>query len=44
MVSKSISQLAYQAVIAENLIEDNDYRVHNLNISNNLTGKTIDDI
>jgi hypothetical protein len=38
------TQLAFQAVGAQNLIEDNDYKVHNLEVTNELTGKTIDDI
>jgi hypothetical protein len=40
----SIIQLAFQAVEAQNLIEENDYNVHNLEVTNELTGKTIDDI
>jgi hypothetical protein len=40
----SITQLAFPAVLAQNLIEDNDYKVHNLELTNKLTGKTIDDI
>jgi hypothetical protein len=44
MLMRAISQLAYQAVIAENLLEENDYKVHNLNVKNELTGKTVDDI
>jgi hypothetical protein len=40
----SITQLAFQAVVVQNLIEDNDYKVHNLEVTNELTGKTIDDI
>jgi oligoendopeptidase F len=40
----SITQLAFQAVIAQNLIEENDYKVHNLEVTNELTGKTIDNI
>jgi hypothetical protein len=40
----SITQLAFQAVVAQNLIEENDYKVHNLEGTNELTGKTIDDI
>jgi hypothetical protein len=31
-------------VIAENLIESNDYKVHSFNVWNELTGKTGDDI
>jgi hypothetical protein len=40
----SITQLAFQAVVAQKLIETNDYKVHNLNDKNELIGKTIDDI
>ena len=40
----SITQLSFQAVVAQNLIEENDYKVHNLEVTNELTGKTIDDI
>jgi hypothetical protein len=40
----SIKQLAFQAVVAQNFIEENDYKVHNLEVTNELTGKTIDDI
>jgi oligoendopeptidase F len=40
----SITQLAFQAVVAQNLIEENEYKVHNLEVTNELTGKTIDDI
>jgi hypothetical protein len=40
----SIAQLAFQAVVAQNLIEDNDYKVHDLEVTNELTRKTIDDI
>jgi hypothetical protein len=32
IVSIAIAQLAYQAVIAENLIESNDYKVHSFNV------------
>jgi hypothetical protein len=40
----SIIQLAFQSVVAQNLLEENDYKVHNLEVTNELTGKTIDDI
>jgi hypothetical protein len=40
----SITQLAFQAVVAQNLIEENDYKVHNLKVTHELTNKTIDDI
>jgi hypothetical protein len=40
----SITQLAFQAVVAQNLIEENDYKVHNLKVTNELTRKTIGDI
>jgi hypothetical protein len=40
----SNTQLAFQAVVAQNLIEENDYKVHNLEVTNELTWKTIDDI
>jgi hypothetical protein len=40
----SITQLSFQAVVAQNLIEENDNKVHNLEVTNELTGKTIDDI
>jgi hypothetical protein len=39
-----ITQLAFQAVVSQNLIEENDYKVLNLEVTNELTGKTIDDI
>jgi hypothetical protein len=39
-----ITQLAFQAVVAQNLIEENDYKVQSLEVTNELTGKTIDDI
>jgi AAA15 family ATPase/GTPase len=45
-----ISQLSFQSNIAQSLIEDNDYKVENLNIKQNLnvegyiTGKSRDDI
>jgi hypothetical protein len=38
----SITQLAFQAVVAQNLIETNDYKVHNFEVTNELTGETID--
>jgi hypothetical protein len=40
----SITQLAFQAVVAQNYIEDNYYQVHNLEVIDEFTGKTIDDI
>jgi hypothetical protein len=40
----SITQLTFQAVVAQNLIEENDYKIHNLEVTNELIGKTIDDI
>jgi hypothetical protein len=40
----SITKLTFQAVVAQNLIKTNDYKVHNLNVTNELIVKTIDDI
>jgi hypothetical protein len=40
----SITQLSFQAVVDQNLIETNDYKVHNHEVAKELTGKTIDDI
>jgi hypothetical protein len=40
----SITQLEFQAIVAQNLINDNDFKVHNLEVTNELTGKTIDNI
>jgi hypothetical protein len=41
---RSISQLVFQEVVTENLIETNDYKVHNRNVTNELTGQTFDHI
>jgi hypothetical protein len=40
----SITHLLFKAVASKNLRETNDYKVHYLNFTNELTGKTIDDI
>jgi hypothetical protein len=40
----SFTQLAFQTVVAQNLIEENDYKVDILEGTNELTGKTYDDI
>jgi hypothetical protein len=43
-LTMSISSLAFQAVVVKNWIETIDYKIHNLNVTNEITGKTIDDI
>jgi hypothetical protein len=40
----SITQLAFQSVVNQNLIETNDDKVHHLNVTNELTSKSIDNI
>jgi hypothetical protein len=43
LLKTSITQLAFQVVIVLSL-ETNDYNVHTLNVTNELTNTTIDDI
>jgi hypothetical protein len=40
----SITQIAFQANIAQSLVEVNDYKVQNLDVTGDITGKTITDI
>jgi hypothetical protein len=44
LVKMNITQLAFQAGIAQNLIWTNYYKVHNLNVTNEWISKIIDEI